>query len=94
MIYTVYEGSSGKIELLTKCNLQEGTVTKNFFIRPELTTFFRDDKENEMWDQFFDASSGQRWDQPLYFIQNAFALVSDKNQMYLDLSERFFELDG
>lgn len=68
-------------------------MTKDFFIRPELTTFFTDGHEKKMFEQFNGSGDrGTRWDDPLYFIMNAISTVEDMDSQTYDAALYFNEL--
>ena len=43
---------SDTVYFLNDCQKQEGSITEDFFIRPELSTFFADKHYDDMFDMF------------------------------------------
>ena len=66
--------------------MQVGDITKDFFIRPEVTNFLVDGHDKTMYEQFMGDKRGTRWDDPLYYIQNALSLVGDQERLAVEAS--------
>ena len=76
--------ATGALEWFFKCKKQSGSITKDFFVRPEDIKFFTkyhncviDDetgtadcetREPELYAQLMEQGRGQRFDDPLFFI--------------------------
>ena len=54
------------------------SITKDFFVRPELTSFFLNDHGPEMFKQLVERSRGETLEDPLYFIQQVLTLPSNE----------------
>ena len=64
---------------MMRCAKQEGSITRDFFVRPEMKDFFKAGRETDMNEQLHEPTGrGQTFDDPLYFLQQAFSLLGDE----------------
>ena len=69
-ISTFYESSTtGEIILMYNCAEQEGSIEKDFFVRPQTNEVFLSRGKADMQTQFMSGEGGERLDDAFYFIQ-------------------------
>ena len=81
--------ADGGLAFVRNCAQQSGTITKNFFIQPENVAFFASEHDKTMYGtQLLGDKPGARFDNPLYFIQQAFTLLQDFQKVAMAAYQR------
>ena len=44
------------------------SITKDFFVRPEIESFFTGGHVDRMYEQLMNNGRGERWEDPYYFL--------------------------
>ena len=61
------------------------SITKDFFVRPEIESFFTGGYVDRMYEQLMSNGRGERWEDPFYFLQQVLSLPSDTMKIAYDI---------